>query len=173
MMFCSATCKDILYSKALNMFDILSADVKMLSDIANSFGTLDNFKNANWKDFQKTIFDFDLNDPKDPDYKHKLITCLLSLSTNGRRVDRVCKSRNYVGENISHHILSIFNLNFQKVNVNNGYKKNIGGWCIPLFASLINHSCVRNVHPIMVDNKLVTIVLEPIKAGNQLFFCYP
>ena len=145
----------------------------MLSDIVELFGSLKNFESANLKDLKQTIFDFDLNNPEDPQYKRKLIMCLLSLSTNDRRVDHVCNSRNYINEKASDHILSIFNLNFRKANVNDGYKSFVGGWCIPLFASLINHSCFRNAHPIMVDNKLVTIVLEPIKAGDQLFFCYP
>ena len=43
---------------------------------------------------------------------------------------------------------------------------------IALFRSLINHSCVANVNFVSIDNKLVTVVVSPVKAGEQLFHSY-
>ena len=52
------------------------------------------------------------------------------------------------------------------------YNDNNSGFSIELFASLINHSCVSNVAYINIDNKKVTIVTNPVKAGEQIFHCY-
>jgi len=46
MMFCSTDCKDKFSSKAINMTDVLSADVKMLSDVVELFGSLKNFESV-------------------------------------------------------------------------------------------------------------------------------
>ena len=40
------------------------------------------------------------------------------------------------------------------------------------FSSLINHSCIPNLHQIAVDNKLVLVAAHPIKAGEQVFIKY-
>jgi hypothetical protein len=40
------------------------------------------------------------------------------------------------------------------------------------FRSLINHSCVPNVAYVHIDNKIVTVVIYPVKAGEQLLNVY-
>jgi len=158
---------------------MLCADVKMLSDMYEVFGSVNRFSDfidrvdVN-KDLNKTIFDYDWNNPEDPLYKRNKMICLLSLSTSDRKILRESILDKYVSKKAQHHLMSIFNLNFQTVSYNNGDSKSSKiGWCVPLFSSLINHSCVRNACPILVDNKLVTIMQKPVKAGEQIFFCYP
>ena len=43
---------------------------------------------------------------------------------------------------------------------------------IGLFRSLINHSCLPNVTFVSIDNKVVTVIKIPVKAGEQLFCSY-
>ena len=43
---------------------------------------------------------------------------------------------------------------------------------IGLFRSLINHSCLPNVTFVSIDNKVVTVIKIPVKAGEQLLNCY-
>jgi len=45
-------------------------------------------------------------------------------------------------------------------------------FCIGSFRSLINHSCLSNVIAIPIDNKVVTVVTNPVKKGEQIFSCY-
>jgi len=45
-------------------------------------------------------------------------------------------------------------------------------YTIGSFRSLINHSCVPNVAYIHIDNKLATVVINPVQKGEQLFNVY-
>lgn len=178
-MFCSKTCKENFNAKAKNITEMLCADVKMLSDIYEVFGSvnrvgdfIDRLDQNN--EINKTIFDYDWNNPKDPLYKRNKMMCLLSLTTSQFNVVQEFIINKYISKKAAFYLINIFKLNFQAVYYNNGDSKSARiGWCIPLFASLINHSCIRNAVPILVDNKLVTIIQKPIKAGEQIFFCYP
>ena len=179
MMFCSTECKQKIYSEAIEIDEIVSADVKMLSSIVAGYESVENFddfiKDTNLKDLNKTIFDFDFSNPNDPEYKKNLITCLLSLSTNDRVIDNSCHIRDYVSEKAVQHILSILNLNkknsFYLVN-GNGSKELIIGHHITLFESLMNHSCYGNVICMNLDNKVITVVYKAIKKGEQIFVNY-
>ena len=177
MMFCSTVCKENLYSKAVNMDEVASVDVKMVSDIADAFGSVQNFddfiQGTDLHELNKTIFDFDFTNPEDPDYKRNLMTCLLSLSTNDRLINDNCHIRDYISGKAVQHILSIYSLN--RKNCVCIDRSSIGlafGQYVALFASLINHSYFGNVYCVDLDNKVVTIACKSIKKGEQIFVCY-
>jgi hypothetical protein len=176
MMFCSVACKENFYLKAFNINKIASADIKLLADIAAVSKSVQNvddiIKNMDLKELNKTIFDFDLSDPNDPEYKQKLMTCLLSLSTNSDLVKDTCHIREYVSEKTAQHILSIFNLNRKDSNyIFEVLDENVG-FHISLFASLINHSCYSNAFCITLDNKVFTIIHKPVRRGEQITVKY-
>lgn len=178
-MFCSEECKKKIYGRALyNKEDIVRADIKLLSDIVEPFGSVENFdkfmQQVDVKELNKTIFDFDLNDPEDPEYKKKMVMCLLSLCTNDRILEFDCKIRKKISEKAAEHILSIYNLNFWYARVTNAVSHDfVCGIQLPLFTSLINFSCVRNAYFFLAENKQVTIIQKPIKAGEQIFLHHP
>jgi hypothetical protein len=178
IMFCSTACKEDFYSKIGNMKkDILCADVKLLFDVAGIFGSVkafdDYINRTDLKTLNKTIFDYDFSDPEDPDFKDKLLNCFLSLSTNTNPSEHDRHIRKYVSKKASDHLLSIYNLNQKEMKVHDGSKNMfVRGHTVSLFASLINHACVRNAQIISVENKAVTILINPVKAGEQIFFCY-
>ena len=93
MMFCSADCMNDFYSKSIEMDLSLFHEMKMLSELAAPFGgykKLDEFINQkDLKEQKTTIFDYDLSDPQDPNYKRNLMTCFLSLHST----DKVAMSR--------------------------------------------------------------------------------
>ena len=182
MMFCSVTCKDDFNLKAFNKEKMKSADVKMLADLADAFGSAQNvdeyIQRASTEDLNKTIFDFDWNNPDDPNYKKNLMTCLLSLSTNDRRISGSRYIREFVSEKTVQHIQSIYNLNHVRSDCKFGHDiedvdcRIFYGYDISLFASLINHSCYVNAFAVNLDNKVMTVINKPIKKGEQIFIKY-
>jgi hypothetical protein len=66
-------------------------------------------------------------------------------------------------------IFGILNRNSFCLELNNG--KAIAG-ALFAFTSLINHSCTNNLDGIVVENRLMLIVNQPIKKGQQIFLCY-
>ena len=178
MMFCSVACRNDVYSKAININSVVSADIKILSDIVDVFGTVGKFNDfildTYPDELTKTIFDYDFSNPEDPDYKNNLMICFLSLTTNEHHEYGHCSDIfNYLCDEAAQRILSIFNLNRKKsyVFVNRNEYLEVG--ChISLFASLINHSCLNNAFTVLVDNKIATVIQHPVKAGEQIFFNY-
>lgn len=176
-MFCSTACKNKVQSTAINKNDIASSDMKLLSEVAAHFGGYEQFDDyisrTNLKTFNKSIFDFDFSDPKDPKYEKNRINCLLSLSTNHYPVENYSELKNFVSKKTAHHLASVYSLNQKLCNMfdGTGNKEDIGHF-ISLFASLINHACIGNVNIFVVDGKAVTIVEKPIKAGEQIFESY-
>jgi hypothetical protein len=73
------------YAQGVKMESPLNLDMQMLTQIAAPFGRykkLDELiNNTNLKELKKTIFDYDFSDPQDPNYKLKLMACILSLSS--------------------------------------------------------------------------------------------
>jgi hypothetical protein len=178
IMFCSDDCKKKVYERALFKEDIVCADIKLLSDIVEPFGSIENFDNfmqqVDIKELNKTIFDYDLTNPEDPEYKKNMVMCLLSLCTNDRQIEFDCKIRKKISKKAAEHILSIYNLNFYYPQIDNGESHNfVCGIQLPLFTNLINYSCVRNAYSFLADNKQVTVIQKPIKAGEQIFLCHP
>jgi hypothetical protein len=168
------------YSKFGEMKTMLMDDVKLLSEIValcdgqKKFEELIGKKN-NIKDLV-TVFKYNLNNPKDKKYNHKIASCLLELpiSSNHHPVNAdLCYIRRNLPKNAADHVLDILYMN----NVTHTFCDNKGSShndsaSIPLFANLINHSCLPNAFPVFVDNKIVICISEPIKAGDQIFCSY-
>lgn len=144
----------------------------------------------------KTIFDFDLSDPKDPSYREKLLISINSLVQVSSVSDEV---RRYMNNHpvldllqTEHHreIAKTFLLRAFRILTVNSFgiefvvpskpadrtkesinTKLIGdGLC--QFGSLLNHSCIPNVDRVFVDNKFVFFIRRPVLKGEQLFTCY-
>ncbi|KAL7037595.1 hypothetical protein ACKWTF_009294 [Chironomus riparius] len=177
IMFCSTECMDKTYSKFGDMKIMLMDDVKLLSEIVALFDGQEKFteyissKNHNLAN----IFDYDLHNPKDKEYSRKIANCLLELSASNRHPVNV--ELYLIGNNLpkkaANRILNILFMN----NTTHTFCDNGSNWhndsaSIPLFANIINHSCMPNSFPIFVDNKIVVCISEPIKAGDQIFVSY-
>jgi SET domain-containing protein len=134
----------------------------------------ENFlKNNDIKKLNKTIFDYDLSDSKDPKYKEKLAICLMSLKSMKNYTMGNCLSQNHLTDKNRNHILGIRHLNQQHTYYYDGEHKAVySGNSVSVFVSLLNHSCLPNVHSFSVDNKVAVVVLKPIKEGEQLFRSY-
>ena len=173
-MFCSTSCMNNFYSKALNMNEILCDDVKLLSVISAAYGGIKEFKdfmsNSDSKQFDQTIFDFDLSDPQDPNYNKNRISCLLSLSRKySYSIDeKTCSIKKYVSKKTADHILGILMANLPRMH-------SVCPVCpyeeanISLFVSILKHSCVPNVFKCNIGNKIATIVFRPIKKERKFF----
>jgi tetratricopeptide (TPR) repeat protein len=177
-MFCSTDCQEDLYSKSINYMQAMEDDMKILSEVAVPFGgykELDDFiKKKDLKDLKKTIFDYDLSDPEDPDYRKKLMLCFLSLQArHGFKVpEATCEIFKYVSKKTARLILNLQISNMKKVSYREMKYLYHDGTQVSLFQSLVNHSCDNNVNFISIDNKNVAFVIRPIKAGEQVFDSY-
>jgi SET domain len=163
--------------------------------IAGSFKKLCNLINDTKP---MTIFDCDLSDPTIPSYRKNLLKVLNScaMSENSKIVitDNMKTMFNHslfasIWETPEERelLIEIFHKQLRIHNTNKlemgqhileitpkekcWYVKSIGGGLCP-FASLFNHSCDANVKRFTVENKLVFVVGQPIKAGEQLFISY-
>lgn len=169
-MFCSTGCMEKTYSKFGEMRTMLLDDVKLLAEILSLFNEEDEFvefihKKNNYKD-SMTIFNYNLNNPRDKKYNKKIATCLLELST----------SKNHpvnLTQKVEVYVLGIlFRNNMTHTFCDGKANYHADSASIPLFANLINHSCLPNAFPIFVNNKIVICISEPIKAGDQIFCSY-
>lgn len=141
----------------------------------------------------KTVLDFNLNDPNDPDYKKNMLFCLYSLSKQVHKEEKKKLMDIY-----SHLVLNTPPINESQrseeeieflmdfipgqsmIYDTNAYelkeytKKEdiaVGGAVFP-FSSLFNHSCMPNAKRFIVNNKIAIMAARPIKAGEQIFVSY-
>jgi hypothetical protein len=165
------------YSKAINMNEILCDDVKLLSEMSAAFGGIDEFKafmtkfmsNSNSKQFNQTVFDFDFSNPKDPEYNKNRMKCMLALSKGySYSIDeKTCNSKKYVSKKVTDRILGILMPNLPRlVSLCLPFPSEEA--VIPIFASILKQSCLPNVFTCKTGKKVVTIVLKPIKKGEEL-----
>lgn len=181
MMFCSTSCMTTFYSKALNINEILCDDVKLLSEMSAAFGGIGEFKtfitkymsNSNSKQFNQTIFDYDFSNPKHPDYNKNRMKCVLALSKGySYSIDEnTCNSKKYVSKKVTDRILGILMPNLPRsafLYPPSPFEKAV----IPLFASILKQSCLPNVFTCNISNQVVTIVLKPIKKGEELLYSH-
>lgn len=129
----------------------------------------------------KTIFDFDLSNPDDPDYDKNLLIALNGLWR---------KNWQYMNKSGPDDLLNIPPINEKPRTVeerqqllkiildqNRICSSNLtlferSHYGIFLFKSLLNHACSPNIECVRYDEKAVLFVTRPIKAGGQLFDCY-
>lgn len=173
-MFCSPSCMNSFYLKAINVNEMLCDDVKLLSDVTAVYGGIEEFnKVAEDTNFDKTIFDFNFNDPQDPKQNENRMSCLLSLANRYKCTidENACTIKKYASKKATNCILDVLVPNllrspfitkiifFQEAS-------------IPLFAGILNHSCLPNVFSFYIGTKLITIVFRPIKAGEEIFISH-
>lgn len=145
----------------------------------------------------KTVFDFDLSDPRDPLYEKNLLVSVNSLATNaltesetdfidqatqeefkGMRTDeekvflRRFITSQYSLEQRNGHLMRKYARVFENPETIRDFFDKPFGRGVGPFTSLFNHSCDPNVTAVTVDNKFVIVVNRPVKAGEQLFMSY-
>ena len=148
---------------------------------------------------KKTVFDFDLSNPKDPMYQKNLLVAINSLSKNFD--NEICdlsdqdvvldvppinqkvrsKKRNL------HLMRSIVEqkqiLETNGIALTKQFKSDVYyvpgtqtitsyGTALLPFGSLFNHSCFPNVESVTINNKVVFYVARQITSGDQLFIYY-
>ena len=187
IMFCSTECMESTYAKTLHMGKVMCDDMKLISEIAAGFGSKKEFADfaasTDLKQLKKTIFDYDLSDPKDPDYKKNLMMCVLS---SVKKYDKC--SHNFfclvldgrLNLKLAEHIIDILHSNNQLepflANMHQGRREieysrdNPCDPSIPLFAGLINRGRAGNAFSVLPGNKVVVIVMKPIKKGREVLF---
>lgn len=201
-MFCSKQCKETATSTFLQAEnDSKSHDIKqrmLFEALAICGGSFDALKQLmdDTELSRKTIFDFDLSDPKDPMYRHHLLESITSLSMIPVVKDDIVRymkrhpALDLLTSEKDKKIAHDFLLHAYKILTVNSFGIE---WVIPArpkdynrasvntmlagdglcpFGSLMNHSCSPNVDRLVVDNKFVFYVRRPIKKGQQLFTCY-
>lgn len=204
-MYCSTDCQ-AEHHKAIHSVEcckkalpiVLIVCAKMIFIAMSIAGSFKKMCNLIADSTNKTVFDFDLSDPKSSDYRIDLLSVINScaISENSEIVitdkmkaifdhppfDTIWKTpeeRELLIE-IFHKQLRIHNTNQLEMGEHTleamsdetyWYSKTIGGGLYP-FASLFNHSCDANVKRFTVDNKLAFVVGRPIQAGQQLFISY-
>lgn len=146
------------------------------------------------KSEKTTIFDFDMSNLDDPQTKQNQLKAFFGLASKSKkqkvkefdkkldkfvRQDLKCFWNSEKEFIVIKQIVEIYQVNAfsfsptlftEDLDVEKSNEE-IGS-TISLFGSLINHSCDPNVSLMSVDNKKVVVVQWPIKAGQQIFFCY-
>lgn len=144
----------------------------------------------------KTIFDFDLSNPKDPLYRYNLLLTVNSLAQVASVSDEVLRylSIHPVLDTIENEsdkeiakeflkrcfrILTVNSFGIEWVipakprdRDKDSINTKLAGDGLCQFGSLLNHSCSPNIDRVFVDNKFVFYVRRPILKGQQLFTCY-
>jgi hypothetical protein len=205
-MYCSETCRlqheEIIHSLecAGDAFtETFAMATKMIMNALNIAGSIDNLKNLLASSTIKTVFDLDLNCPKDESYKKNAMLTINALTTvretdytktdpldelfDKPPFDTLLKTeddRNFI-KSFAKTQLKILDTNLYDMKEHSrlslAYKtrqsfgQSIGSGLF-LFASLFSHSCDPLVKRITVDNKIAFVVVQPIKAGDQIYISY-
>lgn len=112
---------------------------------------------------KKTLFDFDLSNPKDRDYKKNLLKCWYSLN---HEIDP--QTRHVSAQNSCLGVFKTFTI--ESVSSDHGHA--MYGMAAFLFQNIINHSCYSNVLEVHFNGQQILYVTRPIKAGEQIFYNY-
>lgn len=137
----------------------------------------------------ETLFDFDLGRKNDEwlDIKQLQIVNLLRPGTNENlqwifeytaqqlleefpvfeKVIKCDDDRDFLVEYIA-RLMQIRKRNSKNVTKNH----RVEGSAIPLFSSLLNHSCDPNIVCVSIENKFACVVTKPIAKHQQLFVNY-
>lgn len=178
--------------------EIFSRLHRAFLDSCNFAGSLQNLQELIERSEKVTIFDFDLTNLENHQTKRNQLKAFLSLmprstswiednlkmdelvflaritlrsfwtSEQGckRIVEILLRLSRILELNTSSFESSVFTDDLESP------ESRVMGEEVCLFAALLNHSCNPNVACINVDNKLVTVVQLPVKAGEQLFKSY-
>lgn len=195
IMFCSKECKESTYKKTLKMENILCDDMKLFSELVAAYESRDHFVDRFFAmstikallDNRHTIFDYDLSNPESLGFKENIFPCLLSIihyenfemcKDHYYELFKKCSDRIFmhIAECIVNVLISSNRLEPFVSNIHQGKRdleysqNNACDPSIPLFCGLINRARAGNVFSVLPGNKIVVIVMKPIKKGRQLFF---
>ena len=155
---------------------------KLITEALGIVGDFDSVVELLMDETKKTVFDFDLSNPVDPMYKKNLLIAITSLSAEvevegkvATRIHKKSTEREKLFIKSALKLIRLWDTNAFAMHVTTGSSPTdygIFGSGIFPFMSLLNHSCYSNVTHITVDNKFVTVVTRPIKAGEQIFTNY-
>lgn len=140
---------------------------------------------------KKTVYDFDLTNPKRANHERSLLQTVCSLmkgptSAEDKEiidffVDTHPGFTSLWKTQEQHDFIKKFIATLMGVIDRNSYlyyslqdqlqEVEIGSGVFP-FCSLVNHSCSPNVYRAFVENKQVFVVKKPIARGHQLFVGY-
>lgn len=178
MMFCSDECMDQMYKKLLCTELVLSDDGRMISEIQSLLGKLPGegevLQDAQVRDFNKTIFDFDFRDPIN--FNLNRITCFLSLKYKepNRVNEEYCVVRCILPKPLRDLMWNVVQDRKNRAScvwIGNTFLKTYqDGAAVTLFSSLINEGCVGNAYRLLVDDKIVTFISKPIITGEEILF---
>jgi hypothetical protein len=139
----------------------------------------------------KTVYDFDLTNPKRTSHERSLLQAIYSLmkgptsAEDKEMIDffvdthpgftalwKTEKQREFV-KTFMAKIMGVIDRNsYLFYALKDQLQETEIGSGILAFCSLVNHSCSPNVYRVFVDNKQVFVVKKPIPSGHQLFVGY-
>lgn len=170
-MFCSYECRSAIYRdiKPAGFYKHQNATELHPHLMQQQSSKVKNFRSC--KAQRKTIFDFDFAQPNDLLKGLNQLECLYGLNAPNFSftVLRGASENDLDDTARESHLVSIWMWNSMFL-LSMGFRRE--GDAIPLFGSLINHSCDPNVQTILVDNEVVYMVIKPLKEGEQLFISY-
>lgn len=131
-----------------------------------------------------TVFDYDLNEPKNPETRRNMLKCAASLRKRDQDNSSIQLSIGYPASLVTYLIksryksasVSEFIMRQGAINECNNLgvqvKEDVQGTALFLFASLLNHSCDPSLDTFYIDSSAAFVTNRPIKAGQQLFIKY-
>lgn len=134
----------------------------------------------------KTVFDVDLSNTNDPNFKYNQLLAFNSLAEYQAEfewfikchpvLDRWSSKRERdLAETFMLHVARRFNIKLhnasQVLSKKGATTINFGAAIFP-GASIFNHSCFPNTEVLNVDNKLVVYISYPIKRGQQILISH-
>lgn len=199
-MFCSDKCSDEAFSKYRFQLDysyLLDTGtparvMKVVDDLINSTESLSEallmIEEAKIlaKTKDSTIFSYNWRNPNNEEAKKNLMMCILNLSSDINVVDvtevleeamkilRNDEKRCKVLEKLLVQLAITDQINLLEFKQYDRFtfEQTVEASGIFPFGSLINHSCDSNVHPTVVDNKIVWICTRPIPEDGQILRNY-
>jgi hypothetical protein len=192
VMYCSESCRDKTVSRMEDPIKMISEGKvihgpKLMTVGIDALGGADKFESfvTDYKieNLRKTVFDYDLSNPKNKNYRKNLLNCILSLKYKDfKGQDSRYRHFDHTRDgalNFMNHLAGVVDMNslgLQYLDLSTvGFSAPIlelHGSAVLAFGSLLNHSCDPNVQRVAVDDKVVFVVCRPISAGEQLFINY-
>lgn len=188
-MFCSEKCsietyrkfseKDDLIRDSLKGNDIRQKMSRIVSNALISAGGFDELERIYSNLTRETVFDFDFSGSNEVENRRNLLIAVTSLlPKTDCGVESYLDSLITIPDPNKKRLLVDFTTRLILNYMRNGAKLpgkgtdlRDGGLLLP-FISLFNHSCDPNTYASFDDNKCVIIVIQPIKADEQIYISY-
>lgn len=190
-MFCSSKCSDSVVHRyectapKEESFEKLLLQRMFYQAVEITGSTADLQKLMNRQEAKKTIMDFDLSDPTDPNLLKNRILATTSLAEREpwsaeayAKYESVTEQLQADSEDERNFLRQYLVRCLKSMTVNffhffwSPYQLEGQGFALCSFAAYFAHSCDPNVDKIDVDNKFAFVAKKPIKAGEQLFMNY-